>query len=212
MTVPGEADLVAVLGVPRRQDLAPEELERQFHERSRVVHPDRFARATPAERRAALERATQLNHAYRTLRDPWRRAEHLLSLLDQAAPASDGAEEAATAAEEAGRAEGAGHAAEDHAFLEEQLLAREALATARRRRDVAAMERLRSAAADALSELERELGDALRATGIPAPTLRRPSPVELARARRVLARVRYHQAVIAEAERALDHGRGGGSP
>ncbi len=198
MTVPGEADLFAVLGVPRRQDLAPEELERHFHERSRVVHPDRFARATPAERRAALERATQLNHAYRTLRDPWRRAEHLLSLVDQAAPASDGAEEAATAAE-------------DHAFLEEQLLAREALATARRRRDVAAMERLRSAAADALSELERELGDALRGAGIPSSTLRL-SPVELARARRVLARVRYHQAVIAEAERALDHGRGGGSP
>ncbi len=208
MTGPGEADLFAVLGVPRRQDLAPEELERHFHERSRAVHPDRFARATPAERRAALERATELNHAYRTLRDPWRRAEHLLSLLGEAAPDAAGAK----GADDGARGEGAGQVPEDHAFLEEQLLAREALATARRRRDLAGVERLRRAAAAALSELERELADALRATGIPATTAPGPGPVEADRARRVLARVRYHQALIADAERALDQGRSGGLP
>jgi molecular chaperone HscB len=47
---------------------------------SRKLHPDRFARATPQERRFSLEQTTLLNDAYRTLKDPVRRAEHLLEL------------------------------------------------------------------------------------------------------------------------------------
>jgi molecular chaperone HscB len=73
-------DKFAILGVPRRYDLATEELEARFRELSRKVHPDRFARAAPAERLRALQAATALNDAYRALKTPVGRAEHLLEL------------------------------------------------------------------------------------------------------------------------------------
>lgn len=44
------------------------------------VHPDRFASASEAERRVAMQWAAQANAAYRTLRDPLQRATYLLSL------------------------------------------------------------------------------------------------------------------------------------
>ena len=47
------------------------DLERRFRDRSRLLHPDRHARAEPRERRLSLERATRLNDAYRALKD-WR--------------------------------------------------------------------------------------------------------------------------------------------
>src|SRR5581483_12006679 len=55
-------------------------LERRYKELTRVLHPDRFARADPRARRASLARSVQLNEAWRTLKDPVRRAEYLLSL------------------------------------------------------------------------------------------------------------------------------------
>jgi molecular chaperone HscB len=44
------------------------------------VHPDRFAQAGDAERRASMQMATQVNEAYRTLKSPVRRAQYLLQL------------------------------------------------------------------------------------------------------------------------------------
>ena len=79
----GESALVdkfAVLGVPRSFDLEAAALEDRFRAVSRKLHPDKFARATPAERRHALEQTTRLNDAYRTLKDPAKRGEHLLEL------------------------------------------------------------------------------------------------------------------------------------
>lgn len=70
----------AVLGVPERFDLTIEELEERYRERSRVVHPDRFASASAAERVKAISAATELNEAFRTLKQPVARAEHLLAL------------------------------------------------------------------------------------------------------------------------------------
>ena len=58
----------------------PAGLDETFRALSRKLHPDRFARATPQERRYSLEQTTRLNEAYKTLKDPVRRAEHLLSL------------------------------------------------------------------------------------------------------------------------------------
>jgi len=43
-------------------------LEETFRALSRKLHPDRFARATPRERRFSLEQTTLLNDAYRTVR------------------------------------------------------------------------------------------------------------------------------------------------
>ncbi|MBS2026060.1 MAG: Fe-S protein assembly co-chaperone HscB, partial [Deltaproteobacteria bacterium] len=79
----GEAlviDKFAVLGVPRVYALEAAMLEDKFRALSRKLHPDRFLRAAANERRFALEQTTILNDAFRTLKDPARRAEHLLEL------------------------------------------------------------------------------------------------------------------------------------
>src|SRR5438045_8827405 len=55
-------------------------LERSYHEIQSRVHPDRFAHAGDAERRASLQWTTRVNEAYRTLRNPVARATHLLAL------------------------------------------------------------------------------------------------------------------------------------
>jgi molecular chaperone HscB len=69
-----------LLGVPRRMRLEVDKLEKAYRDKSRRVHPDRFGRAEPIERRLALEQTTHVNDAYRTLKDPQKRAEYLLSL------------------------------------------------------------------------------------------------------------------------------------
>ena len=74
------ASKFAVLGVPESYDLSSEELDKKFRELSLRLHPDRFAKAPPAERVAALSRSSALNDAYRTLKSPVGRAEHLLEL------------------------------------------------------------------------------------------------------------------------------------
>ena len=73
-------DKFAVLGVTRGFDQDEAALEERFRAVSRRLHPDRFARAGPQERRYALEQTTRLNDAWRTLKDPVKRAEHLLEL------------------------------------------------------------------------------------------------------------------------------------
>lgn len=73
-------DHFATLDLPRRVDLARDVIERRYLERSREVHPDRFAAAPLSEQRAAMEAASRVNAAYRALRDPVRRAEHLCKL------------------------------------------------------------------------------------------------------------------------------------
>lgn len=72
-------DPFAVLGLEPRFDLDPAQLEARFRERSREVHPDRFAGAPAGERAAALVQTRALNDAYQVLKRPQRRAEHLLA-------------------------------------------------------------------------------------------------------------------------------------
>src|SRR4051812_11558935 len=74
-----QLDGFATLGFEPSFD-EPSGLDDKFRALSRKLHPDRFARATPQERRYSLEQTTLLNEAYKTLKDPVRRAEHLLSL------------------------------------------------------------------------------------------------------------------------------------
>jgi len=57
-----------------------ERLEQAYREIQSRVHPDRFAHAGDAERRASLQWATRVNEAYRTLKSPVQRASHLLAL------------------------------------------------------------------------------------------------------------------------------------
>ncbi|SNS25163.1 Co-chaperone protein HscB [Granulicella rosea] len=95
-----QADYFAVFSLPRhlRIDLAP--LEKAFYAQSRRLHPDRFASRPAEEQEAALAQASELNDAYRTLKDPILRTQYLLTL--------EGVEleEQSKAATEAARASG----------------------------------------------------------------------------------------------------------
>jgi molecular chaperone HscB len=75
-----KADYFAVFGVDRRYDADLAQLEARYRELSRKLHPDRYATADARARRASLQRSVQLNEAWRTLKDSFRRAEYLLSL------------------------------------------------------------------------------------------------------------------------------------
>lgn len=67
-------------GLKPSVDLDPGALELKFRELQLKLHPDRFATADPRERRLSLEQTSALNDAYKTLKDPARRAFYLLKL------------------------------------------------------------------------------------------------------------------------------------
>ncbi|HEY0254299.1 MAG TPA: Fe-S protein assembly co-chaperone HscB [Kofleriaceae bacterium] len=72
------SDLFALLGLPARFDLDAQVIEKAFHERTRDLHPDRFATAPANERVAALSKSRALNDAYQQLKKPVGRAEYML--------------------------------------------------------------------------------------------------------------------------------------
>jgi molecular chaperone HscB len=106
------------------------------------VHPDRFASAGDAERRASMQWTTRVNEAYRTLRSPVQRARYLLELAGV-----DVAFETDTSM--------------PHDFLMRQMELREALEAAGEARDADALGALRDALRADKRELERALGEAL---------------------------------------------------
>ena len=76
--LPTGADYFAFFGLPQKLTLDPAVLETQFHKLSWRLHPDNFVRAIEFERNLSLERSSELNDAYRALRDPIARVEYLL--------------------------------------------------------------------------------------------------------------------------------------
>jgi molecular chaperone HscB len=80
LPLPRHADYFSFFGLPRKLTLDAADLEQRFRALSRQFHPDFFYNATPAERRASLERSSYLNDAYRTLRNPAARIEYVLKL------------------------------------------------------------------------------------------------------------------------------------
>src|SRR5579875_1490972 len=66
-------------GIDRKLLLDPDVLQKRFYELSRNWHPDRFSRKSADEQAQALEATAVLNDGYRTLRDPVKRAEYLLT-------------------------------------------------------------------------------------------------------------------------------------
>jgi molecular chaperone HscB len=77
-------DRFAVLGLPRKFEVDLGAAETAYKDLSRQLHPDRFAKADPRARKAALARTVELNDAWRTVKDPLRRAEYLLELAGYA--------------------------------------------------------------------------------------------------------------------------------
>jgi len=73
----------ALFGLPVRQQLDTEALEKTWHELAVRLHPDRHATASPAEKRVVMQWAAAINQAWQTLRLPLARARYLCELAGQ---------------------------------------------------------------------------------------------------------------------------------
>ncbi|HXJ36485.1 MAG TPA: Fe-S protein assembly co-chaperone HscB [Candidatus Eisenbacteria bacterium] len=76
----GDADLFAVLDLPRRLTIGRDDLERRYLDASRAVHPDRHQTGDARMRELSLTASAAVNRAYRTLRDPVERGRYWLEL------------------------------------------------------------------------------------------------------------------------------------
>jgi len=131
-----------VLGFAPTYFIDRAELEARYREGQRHSHPDRFSRAPASERAQVLQRATDLNDAYRVLKSDLRRAEYLLAL--RGIDLSEEAEQA-----------GGKKRTLDSLFLSDVLELREELQESRLRRDDAAITRI---AAEIRSRMAQENG------------------------------------------------------
>jgi molecular chaperone HscB len=183
------ADHFAVLGVERRYDLDAGALEARYKELSRKLHPDRFAKADPRARRAALQRTVQLNDAWRALKAPLARAEYLLELGGVKLATDDGGARS-------------GGVAAPPALLMEILELREELGEARAAHDDAKVTRMGEAMRARAGEAAARV-----AAGLTAP------PAELTAARleavgRELVALRYYRRFLDEVAAHADAGPG----
>ena len=79
-TTTQSADHFAVFGFPRKLWLEMSLLEQRFLQLSWKLHPDNFVNVSESERELSLKRSSELNDAYRVLRDPVARVEYLLEI------------------------------------------------------------------------------------------------------------------------------------
>jgi molecular chaperone HscB len=73
-------DYFAVFGLPRKLSVEMSLLEHKFLQLSWKLHPDNFVNASLEDRELSLKRSSELNDAYRVLRDPVGRVEYLLEI------------------------------------------------------------------------------------------------------------------------------------
>jgi molecular chaperone HscB len=176
------ADHFRVFGLPRKFDLDMADLERRYKEMTKVLHPDRFARADGRARRASLERSVQLNLAWSTLSEPVPRAEYLLSL--QGIEVGESA-----SSKKSGEVDNRATQPVDTALLIEVMDLREALAEARSRGDRA---KVASLVADVQAHHDKEMAEVAAGFAAAKPDL-------AAIAARMVA-ARYYRRFLEEAE------------
>jgi molecular chaperone HscB len=124
--------------------LDKEALEKAYRELQSRVHPDRFASAGDAERRASMQMTARVNEAYRALKDPVQRAKYILELhgvdvafeTDTQMPTD---------------------------FLLQQLEMREQLEAALGRKDAGFLDTLRGSLAGQRKLLENQIGESIDA-------------------------------------------------
>src|SRR5256885_13052515 len=75
-----DTDYFALFGLPRKLWIEMSELEQKFLQLSWKLHPDKFVNASEEERELSLRRSSELNDAYRALKDPVARVEYLLAI------------------------------------------------------------------------------------------------------------------------------------
>ena len=66
--------------LPQRFAVDASALDAAYREVQGPVHPDRYAHASDAEKRVAMQWATRANEAYQTLKNPLKRAAYLCEL------------------------------------------------------------------------------------------------------------------------------------
>jgi molecular chaperone HscB len=74
------ADYFVLFDLPRKLRIETAELEQKFLQLNWKLHPDNFVNATEQERELSLQRSSEVNDAYRILREPVARVEYLLEL------------------------------------------------------------------------------------------------------------------------------------
>ena len=128
-----------LFGLPPAFSIDELMLEKAYRDIQSQVHPDRFAHAGDAERRASLQWTTRVNEAFRVLKNPVSRARHLLELhgIDVAFETNT-----AMPAE----------------FLMQQMELREKLEEAK---DATALDALRTDLVSEKRALEKSIGDAI---------------------------------------------------
>ena len=129
-----------LFGLPAAFSIDELMLEKAYRDIQSQVHPDRFAHAGDAERRASLQWTTRVNEAYRILKSPVQRAKHLLEL------------QGVDVAFETNTAMPAG-------FLMQQMELRETLAEATEAKNAAALDGLQRRIDRDKAELEGRLGE-----------------------------------------------------
>jgi molecular chaperone HscB len=133
-----------LFGLPPAFSLEMDLLERAYRDIQSRVHPDRFARAGDAERRASLQWTTRVNEAFQILKNPVARAKHLLELQGV-----DVAFETNTAM--------------PAEFLMQQMELREALEEATEKKNAQSLDRLRSDLRREEAVLEKQIAEAIDA-------------------------------------------------
>src|SRR6202140_3313886 len=78
--ITGSTDYFALFEVPRKLWIEMGALEQKFLQLSWKLHPDNFVNAPREEQELSLKRSSELNDAYRVLRDPVGRIEYLLEI------------------------------------------------------------------------------------------------------------------------------------
>ncbi len=140
MSITPQSNYFELFGLPESFDIDPAKLAAAYQKLQAEFHPDRYASADAATRRAAVEQSALINAAWQTLKDPLRRGFYLLELAGH--PVNEGR-----------------HTIRDSAFLMKQMEYRERLDEVEDDDDpLAAIDRVR---ADLTAE-ERRLTEAFK--------------------------------------------------
>ena len=187
-----------IFGLPRTLGVDPAALQRRFYELSREHHPDFHQAAPAAEQARVLQTSARINAAYRTLRDPIKRAQYLVRL-------EEGGDSAAAATETDDRTDERTLAAPPE-LLAEMFEIQEALQEARGGGLDDTTRATLTQQRDAL--MERRAAEEARITGSLGEAWDRAAPEErpglVAQLKAALARRAYFRTVIDDLTDALD--------
>jgi molecular chaperone HscB len=78
--IPQSLDYFSIFELPKKLWIEMGSLEKKFLQLSWKLHPDNFVNASETERELSLKQSSELNDAYRVLRDPVARVEYLLGI------------------------------------------------------------------------------------------------------------------------------------